>query len=349
MDGTGKIFSVWQNRGCAGFLGSGCWAGSLVLEFSPRRLSVRVVFMGTPEFAVPALRHLILNDYQVVAVYTQPDRPSGRGRRLVSPPLKTAAEAFNLPVVQPPSLKTAEAVADLSCFQPDVIVVAAFGQILPQPVLELPRYGCINIHPSLLPRHRGASPAASAILAGDEFTGVSIMLMDRGLDTGPLLVSAQIPISDRDNTGSLSAKLSLIAAHLLQEVLLALPGRELKLQPQDEDKATYSGTITKDSGEIDWHQPAVAIWRRVRAFYPWPGAYTKWQGKRLKFIEAVPLSGAESANVGQVVALSGDSFGIKTGDGILGVLVVQMEGKRAMSAAEFMRGQRQFIGTVLPS
>lgn len=282
MDGTGKIFSEWQSRGCAWFPGSSCWAGSLVLEFSTMRFNMRVVFMGTPEFAVPALRHLVMNDYQVVAVYTQPDRPSGRGRRLVSPPLKTAAEAFNLPVEQPLSLKTVEAVAELACFQPDVIVVAAFGQILPQPVLELPRYGCINIHPSL-------------------------------------------------------------------QVLLALPGRELRPQPQDEAKATYSGTITKDSGEIDWHQPAVAIWRRMRAFYPWPGAYTKWQGKRLKFIEAVPLPEVEAASIGQVVALSGDSFGIKTGDGILGVLVVQMEGKRAMSAAEFMRGQRQFIGTVLPS
>jgi methionyl-tRNA formyltransferase len=310
---------------------------------------MRIVFMGTPEFAVPSLQHLILNDYRVVAVYTQPDRPSGRGRRLAPQPLKTAAEAFNLPVLQPFSFKTAEAVAELAYFQPDVIVVAAFGQILPQPVLKLPKYGCLNLHPSLLPRHRGASPVVAAILGGDEFTGVSIMLMDKGLDTGPLLVRAQIPISDRDNTGSLSAKLSLIAAHLLQEVLSELPRRELKPQPQDEAKATYSGTITKDSGEIDWHQPAVAIWRRVRAFYPWPGAYTKWQGKRLKFIEAVSLPEMEVASIGQVVAVSGDSFGIQTGGGVLGVLQVQMEGKRVMAAAEFLRGQRKFIGTVLPS
>jgi methionyl-tRNA formyltransferase len=310
---------------------------------------MRIVFMGTPEFAVPTLQHLILNDYRVVAVYTQPDRPSGRGRRLAPQPLKAAAEAFNLPVLQPLSLKTAEAVAELAYFQPDVIVVAAFGQILLQPVLELPKYGCINLHPSLLPRHRGASPVAAAILAGDEFTGVSIMLMDQGLDTGPLLVRAQIPVSGRDNTGLLSAKLSLIAAHLLQEVLSELPRRELKPQPQDEAKATYSGTITKDSGEIDWHQPAVAIWRQVRAFYPWPGAYTKWQGKRLKFIEVVSLPEVESASIGRVMAVSGDSFGIQTGGGVLGVLQVQMEGKRVMSAAEFLRGQRQFIGTVLPS
>jgi methionyl-tRNA formyltransferase len=310
---------------------------------------VRVVFMGTPEFAVPPLRQLILNDYQVVAVYTQPDRPSGRGCRLVSPPLKNEAEAFNLLVVQPLSLKTAEAMAELARLKPDIIVVAAFGQVLPQPVLELPRYGCINLHPSLLPRHRGASPVAAAILAGDEFTGVSVMLMDKGLDTGPLLVRAQVPISDRDNTGSLSSKLSLIAAHLLLEVLLVWPRRELRPQPQDEDKATYSGTINKESGEINWHQTAVVIWRQVRAFYPWPVAYTKWQGKRLKIIEAVPLPEEETAKAGQVVAVSGDSFGIRTGDGILGVLVVQVEGKRAMSAAEFLRGQRQLIGAVLPS
>ena len=310
---------------------------------------MRVVFMGTPEFALPALQHLMLNGYQVVAVYTQPDRASGRGRSLVSPPVKRAAAEFNLPVVQPVSLKGVEAVAELARFQPEVIVVAAFGQILPQPVLELPRYGCLNIHPSLLPRHRGASPVVAAILSGDEFTGVSIMLMDEGLDTGPVLSRAQIPISDRDNSGSLSAKLSLIAAHLLQEVLSAWPRRELSPQPQDEALATYSGTITKGAGVVDWRLSAVAIWRQVRAFYPWPGCYTRWRGKMLKITEAVPLSDAEDAAEGQVVALPHSGFGVKTGDGILGVLAVQLEGKRAISAAEFLRGQRQLIGAVLPS
>jgi len=314
---------------------------------------MRIVFMGTPEFAVPALRQLILNDYQVVAVYTQPDKPSGRGRQPVSSPVKKVAQALNLPVVQPASLKKAEVVAELAGFQPDIIVVAAFGKILPEAVLNIPRWGAINIHPSLLPRHRGASPIASAILAGDEFTGVSIMLMDRGLDTGPVLSRAQIPVSDRDNTGSLTLKLSLMAAHLLQDVLSSWKRGQITPQPQDETRATYSSTITKEAGEIDWRLSAVDIWRRVRAFYPWPGCFTQWRGKILKIVEAVPLPQVKPANIGQVVAVSGEDsrtgFGISTGDGVLGVLQVQMEGKRVMSATEFLRGQRQLIGATLTS
>ncbi len=308
---------------------------------------MRVIFMGTPEFAVPSLQRLILNHYPVVAVYTQPDKPAGRGRCLVSPPLKRAALTWKLPVVQPNSLKRPEVVAQLAGFHPDVIVVAAFGQILPQSVLDLPGYGCINIHPSLLPRFRGGSPVAAAILAGDEFTGVSIMLMDKGLDTGPVLARAQIPISNQDTTGSLTAKLSLIAAQLLLEVLPGWFRGELTPQPQDEAEATYSGALSKEEGEIDWHLPAVDIWRRVRAFHPWPGCYTRWQGKQLKIVEAVPLPGERAVRIGEVIALSSAIFGVGTGDGILGVCQVQLEGKRVMSAAEFLRGQRQFIGAIL--
>ena len=309
--------------------------------------------MGTPEFAVPSLEHLILSQHQVVAVYTQPDKPAGRGRSLVSSPLKRAALTWKLPVVQPVSLKRPEVVAQLASFHPDVIVVAAFGQILPQSVLDIPSYGCINIHPSLLPRFRGASPVAAAILAGDEFTGISIMLMDRGLDTGPVLARAQISISVQDTTGSLTTKLSLIAAQLLLEALPCWLRGELTPQPQNEAEATYSGAVSKEEGEIDWHLPAIDIWRRVRAFQPWPGCYTRWRGKQLKIIEAVPLPGEKTLEVGQVVALTPAMenleavFGVRTGDGILGVCQVQLEGKRAMSAAEFLRGQRQFIGTFI--
>ena len=318
------------------------------------RLKLRVIFMGTPEFAALCLEQLILNRYQVVAVYTQRDKPAGRGRTLVSPPVKRVAQAWELPVVQPASLKSEEAVAKLAGFAPDVIVVAAFGQILPPPVLDIPRYGCINIHPSLLPRFRGASPIAAAILAGDEFTGVSIMLMDAGLDTGPVLARAQIPISRWDTTGSLTTKLSLIAAQLLREVLPRWFRGELTPKPQNEAEATYCGSITKEEGEIDWHLSAIDIWRRVRAFQPWPGCYTRWRGRRLEIIEAVPLPQDGEFEAGKVIALpqttegSKAAFGICTGDGILGVARVQPEGKRAMSAAEFLRGQRQFIGAILP-
>ena len=316
---------------------------------------MRVIFMGTPEFAVPYLEHLILNQYQVVVVYTQPDKPAGRGRSPVSPPVKRAALGWKLGVVQPVSLKSKEVVAQLAGFHPDVIVVAAYGQILPQPVLDIPRYGCINVHPSLLPRFRGASPVAAAILAGDDFTGVSIMLMDKGLDTGSILVRAQIPISAQDTTGSLTAKLSQMGARLLQDVIPRWLRGELTAQPQNEAEAIYSSPITKGEGEVDWRLPAIDIWRRVRAFQPWPGCYTRWRGRRLEIIEAVPLPEEGTLEVGQVVALtpttemSKAAFGVCTGDGILGVLRVQLEGKRAMSAAEFLRGQRQFIGAILPS
>lgn len=311
---------------------------------------MRVIFMGTPEFAVPSLEHLVLDQYQVAAVYTQPDKPAGRGRTLVSSPVKRAALARELPVAQPVGFKKAEAVAQLADLHPDVIVVAAFGQILPQAVLDIPAYGCVNIHPSLLPRFRGVSPVTAAILAGDEFTGVSIMLLDKGVDTGPVLTRAQIPISSLDTTGSLTAKLSLIAAHLLLEVLPRWVRGEITPRPQDEAGATYSGLLSKGEGEIDWRLSAIDIWRRVRAFQPWPGCYTRWQGRQLKIIEAVSLSGERGLEVGQAVALNkeGAAVGVGTGDGVLGILRVQLEGKRVMSAAEFLRGQRQLIGAILP-
>jgi methionyl-tRNA formyltransferase len=310
---------------------------------------VRIVFMGTPEFAVPALRHLVLNGHQVAAVYTRPDKPAGRGRQPAMSPVKRAAIELDLSVVQPASLKKAEAVAELAGYKADAVVVAAYGQILPKAVLDTPVSGCINIHPSMLPRHRGASPIVSAILQGDEFTGVSIMLMDEGLDTGPVLTRAQIPIANGDNTKSLTSKLSLMAAHLLQDVLPGWEKGQLKPQPQDEDGATYSGIITKQSGEIDWHKPADLIWRQVRAFHPWPGCYTSWRGKRLGIIEAKPAAEESGAAEGQVVAMDHGGFGVKTGSGVLEVLVVQLEGKREIAADEFLRGQRQLIGQVLPS
>lgn len=311
--------------------------------------------MGTPEFAVPSLERLILNQYQVAAVYTQPDKPVGRGRSLAPSPVKRAALDWKLPVVQPGSLRSPEVVAQMAGFQPDAIVVAAYGQILPQSVLDIPAHGCINIHPSLLPRFRGASPVVAAILAGDEFTGVSIMLMDSGMDTGPVLARAQVSVSGRDTTGSLTDKLSLISAHLLLEVLHRRSRGELTSQPQDEAQATYCSPISKEESVIDWRLPAIDIWRRVRAFQPWPGCYTTWQGGQLKIIEAVSLAAQGNIEAGRVIALapameeSGVAFGVGTGDGILGVSKVQLAGKRAMSAAEFLRGQRQFIGVILPS
>lgn len=311
---------------------------------------MRVVFMGSPEFAVLPLEHLVRSHGRVVAVYTQPDRPVGRGRALGPPAVKRAAAALGLPVVQPASLKEPETVAELRAFQPDVIVVAAFGQILPESVLAIPRHGCLNIHPSLLPRFRGASPVAAAILAGDEFTGVSIMLLDEGLDTGPLLARAQVPISGRDTTDTLTAKLSRIGAQLLLEVLPRWLGGELSPQPQEEALASYCRPIAKEAGEIDWKLAAASLWRQIRAYSPWPGSFSRWQGRRLKIIEAVPLPGEVEGRVGQVVALSGEgeaAFGVVTGEGVLGILKLQLAGKRMVGAAEFLQGQRGFIGAQL--
>ncbi len=310
---------------------------------------MRVVFMGSPRFAVPSLEYLVSAGYEVAAVYTQPDRAGGRGRGLAVSPVKPAAEALGLTVVQPESLKDAAAVKELAGFKADVIVVAAFGQLLPKAVLELPRLGCVNVHPSLLPNYRGASPVAAAILAGDEFTGVSIMLLDEGMDSGPILARAQVSVADSDTTASLSDKLSLVGAGLLGEVLVGWSRGELKPQPQDDAKATFCQPITKDEGEIDWHLPAVELWRQVRAFYPWPGSYTKWRGKTLKVVEAMPLSPKTPAKAGEVVALDSGGFGVGAGEGILNILKVQLEGKQALAAADFLRGQRGFIGAVLPS
>lgn len=311
---------------------------------------MRVLFMGTPEFAIPPLERLAQEQYTVVAVYTQPDKPGGRGRSLIMSPVKMAALSMGLPVAQPASLKEGAAAERLAGFQPDVIIVAAFGQILPQTVLDIPRYGCLNIHPSLLPRYRGASPVAAAILAGDEVTGVTIMLLDSSLDTGPILAQEKMAISPQDTTGSLSIKLSRMSAEMLPEVLRRWTAGEITPRPQNEAEVTYSGAIKKEDGEIDWQLPALDIWRRVRAFQPWPGAYTCWDGRRLEIIEAVALSGHGEHKAGEVVALrEGAAFGVSTGKGVLGVIRVQQQGKQAMPAVDFLRGQRRLVGAVLPN
>jgi len=310
---------------------------------------LRVVFMGTPGFAVLPLHQLASGRHEVVAVYTQPDRPAGRGRHLAFSPVKQVASELGLVVRQPASLRDAEVASELAGLRPDVIVVAAFGQILPRPVLDIPHYGCLNLHPSLLPRFRGPAPVQGAILAGDELTGVSVMLMDEGLDTGPVLAQVKVPIAAYDNAGTLGAKLSRLAASLVEEVLTFWVRGELEPRPQDEARATYTALVAPSSGEIDWRLPTVNIWRQVRAFRPWPGCYTSWQGRKLRIIEAEPLVGGDRGEAGRVVALPGGGCGVGTGDGILRLLVVQLEGRRALPAAEFLRGQPHFIGALLPS
>jgi methionyl-tRNA formyltransferase len=311
-------------------------------------MTVRTVFMGTPQFAVTILESLLQSSYQVLAVYTQPDKPAGRGRPVVFPPVKKLALERQIPVIQPETVKSSEVVEKLAGFQPELIIVAAFGFILPPAVLSLPKFACLNVHPSLLPRHRGPSPVANTILRGDELTGVTIMVMDAGMDTGPILAQKKVGISFMDTTGSLSSKLADVGAALLLETLPKWLGGELKPQAQDEEQATYSKLITGKDAEIDWHLSALELWRRVRAYNPWPSCYTWYQGKRLKIHKAIPLGDVGDGEIGEVIALAETpGVGVVTKQGILGLCQVQIEGRREMPVSDFILGKRDFIGCVL--
>ncbi len=306
----------------------------------------RVVFMGTPQFAIPTLQGLI-DQYQVVGVVTQPDRPGGRGRKLQPSPVKTLAQKYGLPVLQPSSLRDPEALAALQTLQPDVIVVAAFGQILRPQVLDLPPAGCINVHASLLPRWRGAAPVAAAILAGDDTTGVTLMKMDVGLDTGPILSQCSRAIAPDDTQGSLAGQLARLGADLLSDTLPDWLAGKIKPQPQDDALATHAPQIKKEQGRINWGDPADDIARQVRAFHPWPGAFTHWQNTPLKIVHAVAAEGPAgmepSGPPGTVIAGPGGPM-VVTGRGWLRLLEVQPPGKRPMPADAFARGARGFVG-----
>lgn len=304
--------------------------------------------MGTPQFAATILEALLQSSCQVLAVYTQPDKPAGRGRPVVLPPVKKLALDQQIPAMQPETLKSSDVLDKLVSFQPELIVVAAYGAILPGQVLSLPKFACLNVHPSLLPRHRGPSPVAYTILGGDELAGVTIMLMDAGIDTGPILAQEITGISFMDTTGSLSAKLANVGARLLLETLPGWLNRELIPQAQDEAQATYSKLITSEDAEIDWHFSAVQLWRRIRAYNPWPISYTWYNGKRLRIHRSIPFANVADGEIGEVIALpESPGVGVVTGEGILGFCQVQLEGKREMSADDFVRGRRDFIGCVL--
>lgn len=308
----------------------------------------RVVFMGTPEFAVPTLRALD-EHHQVVGVVTQPDSRAGRGRKAVLSPVKQMAVERELALFQPQTLRGMEVVARLAEWRPELIVVAAFGQILPGPVLDLPPYGCLNVHASLLPRYRGAAPIAAAILNGDVATGVTIMRMDEGLDTGPMLAQAACPIAPDDTTGSLTGKLAELGAQLLIETLDGWLGGAIQAHPQDDAQATYCRPLDKDDGLLDWSHPAAYLDRQVRACDPWPGAYTTWQGQRLKVLRARPLPGWRGEGPPGQVQEVGERIVVVTGQGALELLEVQLAGKKPMPAGQFTRGQRDLVGGLLGS
>jgi len=306
----------------------------------------RLIFMGTPDFAVPVLKALI-GRYEIAGVVTQPDRQVGRGRKVEASPVKVVALAYDLPVLQPPSLRQPNVVAELRALAPEVIVVAAYGHILRAEVLDIPPKGCLNVHASLLPKYRGAAPIAAAILAGEEETGVTIMLMDEGMDTGPILSKATCPISPHDTGESLSTKLAQLGADLLMDTLPHWLRSEIEPRPQDHSQATYSRIIVKEDGLIDWSQSAVEIWRRSRAYHPWPSTYTYWRCRLLKVLRAEALPHWSGEGVpGQVMALD-EGLAVATGEGALLLSEVQLAGKRALNIEDFARGHRDFVGSVL--
>jgi methionyl-tRNA formyltransferase len=322
---------------------------------------LRIIYMGTPYFAVPALNALVQNGtpgvilpegYEIVAVITRPDKPAGRGREMAFSPVKQAALAHGLPVWQPGSFKKQENSAALAAYHADLYVVTAFGQILPQAVLDQPRYGTLNIHASLLPKYRGPDPIAEAILHGDSETGISIMLLDAGIDTGPVLLQRSITLTEDETTGSLTLKLAEVGAQALLEVLPLWVANKMTPVPQDEQQASHTRMLAKENGKIYWDLSATVLERQIRAYLPWPGSYTNWRGKLLKIITAHAMSAeAPMPGVPGTVCLHQDAeqqvLAVITGSGLLMIKHLQLAGKRAMSAEEFLRGYAQIVGEVL--
>lgn len=300
-------------------------------------MDYRVVFMGSPEFALPTLDALAKN-YRVVGVVTQPDRPAGRGKNLKPPPIKTLANMLGIEVIQPERLRETVALDKLASWRPDVIVVAAFGQILRANVLSLPEYGCINVHASLLPRWRGAAPIQAAILAGDSATGVTIMKMDAGIDTGAILSQEQIAINPRDTAGVLSDNLAMTGARLLLQTLPGYLNGEIQAVSQDENLATYARMLKKEDGELKFDQSAVQLERLVRAFQPWPGAFFNVQGEMLKVLQARTVNN-HALDVHQRGVVDGLPA-VGTAEGTLVLMRVQPAGKKPMPGDVFLRGAR---------
>lgn len=321
--------------------------------------SISILFMGTPAFAVPSLEALISAGYKIVGVVTQPDRPQGRKKVLTPTPVKEAALRHGLPVLQPQRLRAPEAVAEVAALAPDLIVTAAYGQILPKSVLDLPRFGCLNVHGSLLPKYRGGAPIQRAIINGEKETGITLMYMAEGLDTGDMIARAVVPIEDEDTSGMLFEKLSEAGAKLLVEQLPSILAGTSDRIPQNDEESTYASNLTREDERIDWSASSRAIYDRVRGLVPFAGGFTTWNGEVFK-IWAVAKPDAEYGNAegtvagdgggqapGTVLSLSPQGIEVKTGDGSVWLTRVQPAGKKAMEAEEFIRGGVMKPGTVL--
>lgn len=306
---------------------------------------LRIVFFGTPEFALPSLQALIGGRDPVIGVVCQPDKPAGRGQQMAAPPVKQAALRAGLQIFQPEKLRAPETLETLASWAPDVIVVAAYGKILPKVVLDLPPLGCINVHASLLPRYRGAAPIQWAILRGEQRTGITIMRMNERMDAGDILLQEETEIGARETYGALQTRLAEIGAQALMKGIAGLHAGSLMPQPQREDEMTLAPMIRKEDGRIDWTQPAAHLERMVRAFNPWPSAFTTLSGKHLKIHRARASAGRSTAAPGTVLAIQ-EGISVATGNGVLVLDEVQLEGRKRLAAAEFARGAVK-VGMVL--
>ncbi|MEX1033976.1 MAG: methionyl-tRNA formyltransferase [Cellvibrionaceae bacterium] len=313
--------------------------------------SLRIVFAGTPAFAADYLSALLASQHQVVAVYTQPDRPAGRGKKLTASPVKQLATTHELPVWQPVSLRGSEEQAQIISLNADVMVVVAYGLILPQPVLDAPGLGCLNVHASLLPRWRGAAPIQRAIEAGDTETGITIMQMDAGLDTGPMLATARCEIKTTDTAGTLLERLAQLGKQPLLSVLEQLSLRTATYTPQNESQASYASKIDKREAEINWRHGAAGIDRKIRAFNPLPGAFTHYQGQRIRILRAAPLPPSgdnderehDELATGTVAAAQGADLVVRCGDGQLRLIEIQLPGKKSMPVDDVLRGNKDLF------
>lgn len=303
---------------------------------------MKLIYMGTPQFAVPPLRALRDAGHDIAAVVTRTDKPAGRGKALTAPPVKTAAQELGLTVHQPRRVREAGFIDVLRRTAPEAIVVAAYGQILPREILTLPKFGCINIHASLLPAGRGAAPINWSLINGDREAGITIMEMDEGMDTGAILLQDSLPIDPGDTAGSLTEKMSLLGAELIVRALPQIAEGTLAPRRQEESKATLAPLLRKEDGLIDWSLPAERIHNRVRGLSPWPGAFGFIDGKMIKILRSEAIEG--TAEPGRVVEPGKDALAVGAGKGLLRIIMLQPEGKKPLTAAEFLRGQRGIVG-----
>jgi len=308
---------------------------------------VRLVFMGTPEFAVPTLDLLVESGHDVASVYTRPDNRSGRGRKIISPPVKKRADFHGIPVVQPETFRTKVSFEHLMSLEAETAVIAAYGVLLPLQIIEGLPLGCLNIHPSLLPKHRGASPVATSILQGEDITGVTVMLLDKGLDTGPVLAQEKVSIGADEKCGELTGRLFRKGASLLLTTLDLWKSGDIDPNPQDDLKATTTKRLSREDGKIDWQDSSTSILRSIRAFHPWPGTFTYMNGRPLKILEALQVYEKQTLVLEPGQVHIGNEILVGTGEGNISLKTIQAEGKKAVSATEFSLGRRDLEGMLL--